>query len=546
MDSANDTPARNQLNNVITVIGPGPYQLIVLLLGGGVFTAEGSLLLMLSVVAKSLIIRWQLSAVFAGAMVTIIFCGLLIGTMAGGIVCDRYGRRMPILVTYFGMTLFLIIAMVSPDCLLLVAAKFLLGVSLGFGVPAANAIVCESCPASHRSNVFSMTMVLFSLGQMYSASVLWAMSPEIDHDELHWRVMLGLAAMLPALLGIVSFFFLMESPHWLLSQRRYSEARDVVMVMASYKENLPSEYMEDFTGSIRTPEVASPEITKANPEGMDDEESGSCSQRWKQLDSSITAFVEDVQRLKLLFSEKFYVTTLLMSYICFVSNFAYYGMVYGLPDTLKHSAPDSPWSPAAGVFLSAFFEIPGVFVAVLLGTTLGRRMNMVISFGCTAMSLAVVIFLMRTNRLENAGIVAVFGVKLFIASVFIVVYLYLLECYPTKCRATGLAFCMVIGRMGAFVCPFLFDGFVFVAASSKGFFIVMCFLVLFASIVSWFLPFETKDSHLMDDEAPTNTVEVLLPPDSLKSLRMIRTSSKGQFMPASPAGNYNTLGPERI
>merc|ERR1719182_1245221 len=97
-----------QLNNAIMTIGPGPYHLIVLLLGGGVYMAEGSLLLMLSVIAKSLIQKWELSAWFAGAMVSIIFCGLLFGTIIGGFLCDRFGRRMPILVTYAGMTLFLI------------------------------------------------------------------------------------------------------------------------------------------------------------------------------------------------------------------------------------------------------------------------------------------------------------------------------------------------------------------------------------------------------------------------------------------------------
>merc|ERR1719183_1621571 len=138
-------------------------------------------------------------------------------------------------------------------------------------------------------------------------------------------------------------------------------------------------------------------------------------------------------------------------------------MIYGLPDTLKKDSEGaggegSLWSPAAGVFFSAVFEIPGVFIAIVLGMTVGRRANMTISFGCTAISLATVVWVLSSGRLENAGLIAVFCVKLFIASVFIIVYLYLLECYPTKFRATGLAFCMVIGRMGAFACPFLYDG----------------------------------------------------------------------------------------
>merc|ERR1719409_549201 len=184
-------------------------------------------------------------------------------------------------------------------------------------------------------------------------------------------------------------------------------------------------------------------------------------------------------------------------------------MIYGLPDTLKkEQGEDSDdWSPAAGVFFSAVFEIPGVFIAILLGTTVGRRMNMTISFGCTFLSLLAVSLILAFGHLQNAGLIAVFSTKLFIASVFIVVYLYLLECYPTKFRATGLAFCMVVGRMGAFVCPFLFDGLVLVDVGIVWFFVVMAILVLIAAILSLALPYETKDSHLMEDEAPVCEVE---------------------------------------
>jgi len=500
--------ARTQLNGAITQIGPGPYQLIVLGLGGGVYTAEGSLLLMLSVIAKSLIIRWKLSAMFAGAMVTVIFVGLLAGTILGGFLCDRYGRRMPILVTYSGMTIFLAVSLMAPDILLLVTAKFMLGVSLGFGVPAANAVICESCPTEHRSNVYSMTMVLFSLGQMYSACILWAMSPEIKHSELHWRMMLVMAAILPCVLGILSYFFLLESPHWLLAQGQYSDAKEVVIKMAEYKGNVPLAVVEAITYDLQTP-APSPEAAPRHPKGDDHRvccSQDQSSQWWQQVVICICAMKEDMGRFKHLFSERFRLTTILMSYISFVSNFVYYGLIYGLPDTLKkeHGEDSSMWSPAAGVFFSAVFEIPGVFIAILLGTTVGRKMNMTISFGCTAFSLACVIWVMSSGRLENAGLLAVFSVKLFIASVFIIVYLYLLECYPTKFRATGLAFCMVIGRLGAFACPFLFDGLVLAGVHHKWFFIVMCGLVLLASIISYLLPYETKDSQLMqeEDEAP--------------------------------------------
>merc|ERR1719440_2664342 len=467
---------------------------------------------MLSVIAKSLIKRWRLSVLFAGAMVSIIFCGLLFGTILGGFLCDRYGRRMPVLVTYAGITIFLIASMLSPDILLLITAKFMLGISLGFGVPAANAIVCESCPASHRSNVYSMTMVLFSLGQMYTAIIIWAISPEIHDDELHWRGMLALATAMPLIMWLLSYFFLLESPHWLLAQGQYSQAKEVVWRMASYKGNVRHEAMEGLTWGIRTPAPGSPESRFIEPENERSCCHCSADERaefWQFMAGVFAGCRSDFQRVKALFSDKFFTTTVLMSYISLVSNFSYYGMIYGLPDTLKKEQPDNKeaWSPAAGVFFSAVFEIPGVFIAILLGTTVGRRMNMTISFWCTALALACVISALEKGDMEGFGLIAVFCVKLFIASSFIVVYLYLLECYPTKFRATGLAFCMVVGRLGAFACPFLYDGLVAYDIHHMWFFVVMCVLVLLAGIISLLLPYETKDSQLMEDDAPDDVPE---------------------------------------
>jgi len=513
------------------------------------------LLLMLSVIAKSLIERWNLSVLFAGAMISIIFFGLLAGTILGGFLCDRYGRRMPILATYAGITVFLVASLMSPDVLLLITAKFLLGVSLGFGVPAANAMVCESCPASHRSNVYSMTMVLFSMGQMYSALVIWAMSPELNNDELHWRGMLALATVLPLMLLILSYFFLLESAHWLLAQQRYTDAKAVVWAMAEYKGNVPKEIIEQLTDNIASP-MHSPEQGPRSPRQVSGISAGThssgedtghrscdCSEEdrnefWEILKSIPAACREDMQRLTQLFNDKFYTTTMLMSFISFTSNFAYYGMIYGLPDTLKKEQDqqkEGNWSPAAGVFFSAVFEIPGVFIAILLGTTVGRKANMTISFGCTTLSLAAVIWILKNGDMEGMGLVAVFSVKMFIASVFIVVYLYLLECYPTKFRATGLAFCMVIGRLGAFACPFLYDGLVLLGIHHMWFFVVMAVFCFAAAITSLMLPYETKDSQLMEDDAPVD--EPLITPRDV--LRAGGAAHAGQL--SDRAAFYNTM-----
>lgn len=539
----------NQLNTTMAKLGAGPYQLVVLLLGGGVYAAEGSLLLMLSVIAKGLIIRWQLSPMMAASITTMILVGLVIGTLIGGVVTDSYGRRMPILLTYAGIAFFITLVILAPGLYSLFFAKFALGFSLGFGVPAANALVCESSPSQHRVNIYAMTQVLFSLGQIYSATIIWVWSPNIDHQEMTttWRWMLACAAALPFVLLLLASFFLHESVHWLVTVGKIEEAGNAIRGMAWYKmttvaqtpraSRLPlggDDVLDKYAVEelIRKLEVAyqiSSASSSSDADDTDDSgqiEAATKNERTPLLDTTSKSgdakidakrkgnteskggcWSEGFQRMGILFGEEYRQTTIIMCWVCFVCNFAYYGMIYGLPDTLKREhnedgkvdvRGESQQSPAATVLIAAMFEIPGVFVAIVLGTTVSRRANLFISYFMVGVCLVQVVWGIMNSDMENLGMVGVFGTKLFIASAFIVTYLYLLECYLTKIRATALAFCMVVGRMGAFVCPFLYDGFLMSGLDHWWFFVTMGALAFSAAAISMLLAYETKDAELVD------------------------------------------------
>lgn len=523
------------LNHAMARLGPGPYQLVVLLLGGGVYAAEGSLLLMLSIIAKGLIAKWNLSPLLAGAMATIIFIGLLTGTISGGFACDRIGRRTPILVTYLGIVVFIILGIFSPGLMTLVSAKFMLGFFLGFGVPAANALVAESCPPAHRSNIYCLTMVLFSLGQLYSATIVWAMSPTLHHDEMEWRGMLLVSTLLPLILCVFAYFLLLESAHWLLVNDRVSEAKAVVRAMGRYKRfdqgtqdpALAQEFRaweeEELDKPLKTKD---PELTGGPVSESDNErtpllsgEDGTPTPRaigvaQRQWQCGVDFMKDDLERVRGLFSPFFRKTTLIMLFVTFATNFGYYGMIYGLPDTLRKAsvtASNSPeqWSPAAGIFFSAASEIPGVFIAITLGATVGRRLNMSFAFFMTAISLLVVVYALGRGRItDNFGMTAVLSAKLWLAAGYIVVYLYLLECYPTRFRATGLAFCMVLGRLGAFLCPIVFDGMTIMGVDHVWYFAIMSLFLFLASVICCFLPYETKDAELAGDVPPPASAAV--------------------------------------
>lgn len=478
------------LADAVNQIGPGPYQLIVLFLGGGIYAAEGSLLLILSLVAKNIINYWDLSALTAGALAGVVFVGLVLGTFVGGTACDQYGRRLPILITYVGIILFLLLCLASPYLVPLVLAKFMLGFFLGLGLPATNAIVCESCPPSHRANIYSITMVLFSLGQVYAAFALWLLNPELREDSVSWRGLLAVGALPPAVCLVGAHFLLLESAHWLLAQERFSEAKEVIIRIARYNQS----YNQNDTMAV---EFALSTIDSARFDAQTEQTS---QVSYPQL-SETAALLEDagkgvMWRQRVLFTSSWRRTTLIMCYICFVANFAYFGMVYGLPHTMRALPSGGSLTPAAAVFFSALFEVPGVFLAILLGNTLGRKINMFVTFLCTFLFLCGTLYAIFEDKMDTIGLWTTFGVKMFIASSFIVVYLYLLECYPTMFRATGLAFCMVVGRLGAFICPFLHDGLIQYDIRTVWFFLTMDILTFLAAVIVWFLPLETKDAPL--------------------------------------------------
>jgi len=196
-----------------------------------------------------------------------------------------------------------------------------------------------------------------------------------------------------------------------------------------------------------------------------------------------------------------------MTFVCFATNLTYYGMIYGLPHTFKsieHGAADETRheqiSPAAGVFFAALFEVPGVFLAILLAATISRRSTLTFAFLSSAFCLLCFVYAVFSGRMATVGFWFVFGVKMFVACGFIISYLYLLEFYPTFCRATGLSFCMVTGRIGALISPFVYDGLSHDGGSNGfvWFFVLLSIVISMAAVMCCFLPFETKDAPLSE------------------------------------------------
>merc|ERR1719263_2221705 len=172
-----------------------------------------------------------------------------------------------------------------------------------------------------------------------------------------------------------------------------------------------------------------------------------------------------------------------------------------LEDEAGDGGSEGHFSPALNLMLSALFEVPGVLLAVLLSNTVRRKMSLAISFAVVSISC---ISLVAASQRKTHAIVltslSAFSGKLFVASVYILCFLFVLEAYPTAMRSSGLAFCMTFGRLGAFVIPVISELVVLFHDSSIPVFVVLGTVAFVAAIISVLLPDKTGSEPTAADE----------------------------------------------
>jgi MFS family permease len=218
------------------------------------------------------------------------------------------------------------------------------------------------------------------------------------------------------------------------------------------------------------------------------------------------------ERAKTLFGPKYKWQTIQLMFICFSGNLCYYGLIYILPETFSEmmlmledeGGGDEHFSPALNLMLSAVFEVPGVLLAIVLSNTVRRKMSLAISFAVVSISC---ISLVAASQRKTHAIVltslSAFSGKLFVASVYILCFLFVLEAYPTAMRSSGLAFCMTFGRLGAFAIPVISELVVHMADTSIPVFVVLGTVAAIAALVAVLLPDRTGAPPTAADESTT-------------------------------------------
>lgn len=393
---------------------------------------------LISFIIAALAQQWDLSKVETGWIASMGFIGMAIGATLGGLLADRLGRRQ-----VFAITLLIYGVATGASALvgglaMLLVLRFFVGLGLGAELPVASTYVSEFAPRRIRGRLIVVLEAFWALGWTAAALIGYFVIPA---SESGWRWAFALGAV-PAVYAIIVRWALPESPRWLASRGRISQAERIV---ATFEADA------GVTGG--------PLIHKAPP---------------------TRAIADDAAtRLGTLWYPEFRVRTVCIWVIWFCVNFAYYGAFIWIPSILVDAGYDLVRS-FGFTLLITLAQLPGYAVAAWLIEVWGRRTTLSVFLAGSAVS--AVLFGTATGV---GGIIATgMALSFFNLGAWGALYAVTPEIYPTSLRGTGAGWAAGVGRIASIVAPLVVPvllaagGAPLLFAIFAGFFIV-------AAIVTW-------------------------------------------------------------
>ena len=165
---------------------------------------------------------FRLSALLVEVVTSWVTLGALVGSLAGGELADRLGRRRALQVAGALFASGAAIEAFAPGVAILVAGRLVVGFGVGVAAVAAPLYAAELAPAAQRGRFVSCYQLAITIGIFLSYLIDAALA-----EAGAWRTMLGVSAV-PALLLLVAMIPAVESPRWLVRAGRRDEARAAI------------------------------------------------------------------------------------------------------------------------------------------------------------------------------------------------------------------------------------------------------------------------------------------------------------------------------
>ena len=380
----------------------GRLQTWVAVLCGVVAVVDGFDTQIVAYMAPAIGAEWALPRGAFGPVFGAGLLGLALGSVSGGPIADRWGRKTTIVLAtlFFGLCS---LATGSVSGLNeLIGLRLLTGLGLGAAIPNLIAITAEFAPARNRTLIVTVMFSGFPLG-----SVAGGLLSSVWIPEWGWRSLFYLGGLLPILWALLMWRMLPESPTFLVASGRAPER-----IAALLRRIDPSHHAERY------------EITDRSAPG-----------------SSVVALLADGRRSM----------TLLLWATFFANLLVMYFFVNWLPTLL--SMAGYPLSLA--IQASTAFNVGGVAGGASLAALI-RRIGAIpvlsMTFGLTALAIAGI---SQLGQAPTLIFPAVFLVGFGVVGAQFCLNALAADLYPTSIRSTGVGWALGVGRIGSVLGPLL-------------------------------------------------------------------------------------------
>jgi sugar porter (SP) family MFS transporter len=156
-------------------------------------------------------------------LTTMVVIGQIAGALGAGVLANAIGRKKSVVLILVAYAIFALLGAFSASLPMLLAARLLLGLTIGVTVVVVPVYIAESAPAAVRGSLLTAYQLA-----IVSGLVVGYLTGYLLADGHSWRWMLGLAAV-PATLLLPLVIGLPETARWYLLKGRVDEARAALL-----------------------------------------------------------------------------------------------------------------------------------------------------------------------------------------------------------------------------------------------------------------------------------------------------------------------------
>jgi MFS transporter, SP family, galactose:H+ symporter len=156
-------------------------------------------------------------------LTTMVVVGQIAGALVAGALANAIGRKRSMVLIVVGYTVFALLGAIAVSMPMLLAARLLLGLTIGVSVVVVPVYVAESAPTAVRGALLTAYQLATVSGLILGYLVGYLLA-----GTHNWRLMLGLATV-PATLLLPFLLRMPDTPRWYLLKGRVGDARRALL-----------------------------------------------------------------------------------------------------------------------------------------------------------------------------------------------------------------------------------------------------------------------------------------------------------------------------